>query len=153
MNSVTNGKTYYITTDKCKTITAGHICYLTENRTRKKESNEVPVICIDQLGQDYYLKSSILKEITVKEAELLQALKDNAERLKWFKEEAALRTALGLTKNTLVTVEEKKKTLKGVVRYIGRIKEPKSTYNHTDPIAGTFFGIELQVCEVCTMNK
>ncbi|XP_067086424.1 ubiquitin carboxyl-terminal hydrolase CYLD [Osmerus mordax] len=141
MNSGTDGKTYYITTDKCKTISAGHICYLSENRTRKKDSNEVPVICIDNSGLDSKMKTSILEEITVKEAELLQALKDNAERLKWFREEAALHTALGLTKDTPVTVEgEKKKKLKGVIRYIGRITDPK----YPDPIAGTFFGIELQ---------
>lgn len=91
-------------------------------------------------GLDSEIKVSSLKPITIQEAELLAALEDNTERLKWFKEEEALREALALTKDTPVIVEQKGKWLKGVIRYIGRTTAPK--YPH--PIAGTFFGIELQ---------
>ncbi|KAK5869500.1 hypothetical protein PBY51_024209 [Eleginops maclovinus] len=71
------------------------------------------------------------------EAELLQALCEDEERLKWFREGDALKTALGLTVGTPVTVEEGGKKLRGIIRYIGPITD-------AFPISGKFFGIELQ---------
>lgn len=82
-----------------------------------------------------------MKPLSEKEAELLLALPDDAERLKWFTDKAALQTALGLTEGTAVIVEEGGEELKGIIRYIGELTTP--TYR--DPLSGTFFGIELQV--------
>uniref|UniRef100_A0AAZ3SEF4 ubiquitinyl hydrolase 1 n=1 Tax=Oncorhynchus tshawytscha TaxID=74940 RepID=A0AAZ3SEF4_ONCTS len=125
-------------------INAGHICYIQESRymsrlSRSESLQELPVICMGS-SYDRFLKVNHLKPVTAKEAELLQALGDDSERLKWYLERDALSTALGLTKDTPVTVELDGKWLQGIVRYVGRLTEPK----YTDPIVGTFFGIELQ---------
>lgn len=82
-----------------------------------------------------------MEELSAEEAELLLALSVDAERLKWFKERDALRTAKGLTLGTEVTVEEGGAKLRGILRYIGRLTEP----TYSAPLPGTFFGIELQV--------
>lgn len=82
-----------------------------------------------------------MEQLSAEVAELLQALPDDAERLKWFLEGDALRTALGLTVGTAVTVEEGGEELRGIIRYIGRMTEPTSSC----PLSGTFFGVELQV--------
>lgn len=108
--------------------------------SRSESLEELPVICMGS-NLDKFLKVNHLNSVTAKEAELLQAIEEDSERLKWYLERDALDTALGLTKDTPVTVELDGKWLRGIVRYIGRITEPK----HTDPIVGTFFGIELQV--------
>uniref|UniRef100_A0A8K9XFN0 ubiquitinyl hydrolase 1 n=1 Tax=Oncorhynchus mykiss TaxID=8022 RepID=A0A8K9XFN0_ONCMY len=107
--------------------------------SRSECLQELPVICMGS-SYDRLLKVNHLKPVTAKEAELLQALGEDSERLKWYLERDALATALGLTKDTPVTVELDGKWLQGIVRYIGRLTEPK----FTDPIVGTFFGIELQ---------
>ncbi|XP_064865251.1 ubiquitin carboxyl-terminal hydrolase CYLD isoform X1 [Oncorhynchus nerka] len=123
---------------------AGHICYIQESRymsmlSRSACLQELPVICMGS-SNDRFLKVNHLKPVTAKEAELLQALGEDSERLKWYLEKDALATALGLTKDTPVTVELDGKWLQGIVRYVGRLTEPKIT----NPIVGTFFGIELQ---------
>lgn len=139
-------KMYYIIIEKqMLLINAGHICYIQESRymsrlSRSECLQELPVICMGS-RYDRLLKVNHLKPVTAKEAELLQALGEDSERLKWYLERDALATALGLTKDTPVTVELDGKWLQGIVRYIGRLTEPK----FTDPIVGTFFGIELQV--------
>lgn len=81
-----------------------------------------------------------MKELSAEEAELLQALPEDTERLKWFEERDALQTARSLTMGTEVTVEEDGKKLRGTIRYIGRIAEPA----YHDVISGTYFGIELK---------
>lgn len=141
-------KMYYIIIEKpglpMVSVNAGHICYIQESRymsrlSRSESLEELPVICMGS-NLDKFLKVNHLNSVTAKEAELLQAIEEDSERLKWYLERDALDTALGLTKDTPVTVELDGKWLRGIVRYIGRITEPK----HTDPIVGTFFGIELQ---------
>lgn len=82
-----------------------------------------------------------MEQLSAEEAELLQALPDDTERLKWFKEKNALQTALGLTKGTPVTVDQGRQELRGIIRYIGTLTEP----TFSCPLSGTFFGIELQV--------
>ncbi len=83
-----------------------------------------------------------MEELTAEEAGLLQALPDDAERLKWFRQKDALRAALGLAVGTLVTVDkEGGEELRGTIRSIGRITPP----TYSNPLSGTFFGIELQV--------
>lgn len=65
---------------------------------------------------DYAIEVSSMEELSPEEAELLQALPDDAERLKWFKEREALKTALGLKVGSAVTVEEGGEKLRGIVR-------------------------------------
>ncbi|KAK6313842.1 hypothetical protein J4Q44_G00153010 [Coregonus suidteri] len=122
----------------------GHICYIQESRymsrlSRSETLEELPVILMGSCF-DKDLNVNHLKSVTAKEAELLEALGQDSERLKWYLERDALGTALGLTKDTPVTVEMEGKWLRGIVRYVGRMTEPK----YPDPIVGTFFGIELQ---------
>lgn len=140
-------KKYYIITSKCTSysrspINAGHICnisvglYMSKHQGTK-EIKELPVTC---MGRKEHLKTSDLCSVSTKEAELLQAVEDVSERLKLFKEKKALLTAVGLIKDTPVMVEVGGEWLRGTIRYIGRITEPK----YTDAIAGAFFGIEMQ---------
>ncbi|TNN63930.1 Ubiquitin carboxyl-terminal hydrolase CYLD [Liparis tanakae] len=89
---------------------------------------------------DYELDFSCMQPLSEEEAELLQALSTDVERLEWFRDRDALRTAQGLTVGTAVTVDEGGERLRGIVRYIGRMTEP----SYTCPLPGTFFGIELQ---------
>lgn len=84
---------------------------------------------------------SCMEQLSADEAELLQALPEDTDRLKWFKEKNALRTAMGLTEGTPVTVDQGKQGLQGIIRFIGRLTEP----TFVCPLSGTFFGIELQV--------
>lgn len=88
----------------------------------------------------YDIEASCLKELSAKEAELLLALPDEAERLKKFREIDYLDAALRLTEGTEVTVNEDGKKLKGIIRYIGRLTET----SYSRPLTGTYFGIELQ---------
>lgn len=81
-----------------------------------------------------------MEGLSEEEAGLLQALPEDAERLKWFEERNALQTALTLTKGSVVVVEEEGEELRGIIRYIGELTEPR----RYRPLTGTFFGIELQ---------
>ncbi|XP_031138245.1 ubiquitin carboxyl-terminal hydrolase CYLD isoform X1 [Sander lucioperca] len=128
-------------------ISAGCICYISEYkhrsslRTRSRSPIKLPVFVMgSRSGLDYDLEVSSMEELSAEEAELLLALSVDAERLKWFKERDALRTAKGLTLGTEVTVEEGGAKLRGILRYIGRLTEP----TYSAPLPGTFFGIELQ---------
>ncbi|XP_067370088.1 ubiquitin carboxyl-terminal hydrolase CYLD isoform X3 [Channa argus] len=133
---------YFIITEKPpnpKHIEAGQICYTSEYK--HKTTSKLSVIPLSSgVGLNYDIDVNHMSPLTAEEAELLQALSNDKERLKWFRERNALRTALGLTKGVPVIVEEKKEELRGMIRYIGRLTEPK--YPHH--ISGTFFGVELQ---------
>ncbi|CAG5862983.1 unnamed protein product [Menidia menidia] len=127
-------------------IQPGRICYLPRYKYTGELSKPDPVMKLSvtvlptSTGLDYMIEKSCLGALTAEEAELLLALQDDPERLKWFRDKEALRTALGLTVGTAVTVDEDGKQLRGIIRYIGRMAEP----SYLVPISGTFFGIELQ---------
>ena len=90
---------------------------------------------------DEEVMTSDMSLLTTKEAELLYALEGDCSRLLWFQEKNVLKSAVGLTIDTPVTVIGHELQLPGIIRYIGTFREIK--YRH--PISGTFFGIELQV--------
>lgn len=95
----------------------------------------------NHLALDYDVEVNKMEGLNEQEAGLLQALSDDLERLKFFKEKNALQTALTLKVGTTVTVEEEGGELRGIIRFIGPLTKP--LYPHT--LSGTFFGIELQV--------
>lgn len=84
------------------------------------------------------LEASTLQPLSEEQACFLQAVSPSAKRLHLYLEKEALREALQLRLNDLVTVEYDSEALPGVVRYIGSIVD-----SHVLP--ATFFGIELQV--------
>lgn len=119
---------------------AGSICYLEESHyTELRKKDTVSVICIGS-SVKFELPRDILQPLTRQKAEFLLALDDLAERLNVIVHPEVLEQAAELTVDSDVIVEQKNEWLKGVVRYIGPF-EPKSM----DPIAGVFFGVELQV--------
>lgn len=141
---------YFIITRKLEAprhINAGCICYISESNHRSELSKnqslkKLRVFTMSRYTTlDYAIEVSSMEELSPEEAELLQALPDDAERLKWFKEREALKTALGLKVGSAVTVEEGGEKLRGIVRYVGRITDP----SYPCPLSGTYFGIELQV--------
>ncbi|KAF1385307.1 hypothetical protein PFLUV_G00106380 [Perca fluviatilis] len=143
-------KLYFIITRKPEFpghISAGRICYISEYkhrsslRTSSRSPIKLPVFVMGSCSViDYDLEVSSMEELSAEEAELLLALSEDAERLKWFNERDALRAAKGLAVGTEVTVEEGGGKLRGILRYIGRLTEP----TYSAPLSGTFFGIELQ---------
>lgn len=142
---------FFIITEKPQIsthINAGCICYIKEHKyttdLRRKASSltKISVVCLGlNSGLDYDLDLSMMEPLSVQEAELLQALAEDSERLRCFSEKKTLQTALSLTTGTAVTVEEEGVKLRGIIRYIGRLAEPKRPH----PISGVFFGVELQV--------
>lgn len=122
-------------------IHAGSICYMNEKQySTPKPQKEVSVICIGS-SVHYDLPLDILQPLTRQKTEFLLALESHKERLDEFVHGEALDQAVELTVGSEVTVEQKGEWLKGVVRYIG----PLSELRLLDPIAGVFFGVELQV--------
>ncbi|XP_008280019.1 ubiquitin carboxyl-terminal hydrolase CYLD [Stegastes partitus] len=127
-------------------INAGQICYMSDYKLKSQlkispSPINLRVFIMGSRSQlDYDLEFSSIKELSAKEAELLLALAEDTERLKWFEERDALQTALGLSVGTEVTVEEDGKKLRGTIRYIGGMGELICPPG----IKGTFFGIELQ---------
>lgn len=141
---------YFIITERVdypRHLNPGRLCYKSKTRytsevKRYGSASKVNVTPLaSYTNENYEIEMKSLSPLTAGEAELLLALTEDRERLKWFRQEGALQTALGLTKGTEVFVDEQGKELRGVVRYIGRLTEPR----YPDPIGGTFFGIELQV--------
>ena len=135
---------YFIITEKPEYyshINLGNICYISEQRfKRQKSSSKLPVFPFSTSScLDYDIERKCLSALPVKSAELLLALPDDAERLKWFREGAALQTALGLTSGTAVIVQAGEEELRGNIRYIGRLTKSQN------PLSATFLGIELQV--------
>lgn len=103
---------------------------------------KLPVLFLGPQAQlTYEIEVSELEELSNEEAELLQALPDDAERLKWFRQKDSLRAAMELTEGIVVTVDEAGVQLRGIIRYVGRLTEP----TYLSPTSGRFFGIELQV--------
>lgn len=144
---------YFIITEKPEYpahLKAGSICFIPEIKHKSKKnrlSSKLPVTPLrSQL--DYDIDTKCLRALRAEEAELLQALPADADRLKWFGRKDALQAALGLSPGTEVMVEEEGKELRGVIRYIGSLTEPK----YLDPLPGKYFGVELQVCfqRVCS---
>ncbi|XP_040896761.1 ubiquitin carboxyl-terminal hydrolase CYLD [Toxotes jaculatrix] len=141
----TDNNLYFIVTEKpeyFRHISSGSICYIRESTYRRHSpASKLPVIPLGSHNVlDYTINLSCMKQLSAEEAKLLIALPEDADRLKWFKEGTALRTALGLTIGTLVTVEERGQELRGTIRYIGSLTKPSAS----NPAPGTFFGIELQ---------
>ncbi|XP_022608837.1 ubiquitin carboxyl-terminal hydrolase CYLD-like [Seriola dumerili] len=127
-------------------IKAGRICYISEYKYRSElqrcdSPTKLPVYPFNShTSLNYEIDLNIMTALSAEEAELLLALPEDAERLKWFREGAALQTARGLTKGTPVIVQDGGQDLRGIIRYIGRLTKPKYPYS----LSGTFFGIELQ---------
>lgn len=137
---------YFILTEKPKFpghIDAGHLCYCRKTVYKKRgDASKLSVIPVDSFAQlDFSIEFTCLSKLSVERAELLCALQNDEERLKWFREEVALQTALELTVGTSVVVQKGAEELLGVIRYIGKNKNKKLNY----PILGRFFGIELLV--------
>ncbi|XP_029286243.1 ubiquitin carboxyl-terminal hydrolase CYLD [Cottoperca gobio] len=139
---------YFIITKKPEYpthINAGQICYISKYDFKIKSSvgsksrscRKLPVTLCSVKLSEYEIEESSMEGLSYEEVELLQALYEDEERLKWFRERETLQTALGLTKGTTVTVNEGGQKLRGIVRYIGAIEESL-------PFPGKFFGIELQ---------
>ncbi|KAA0712940.1 Ubiquitin carboxyl-terminal hydrolase CYLD [Triplophysa tibetana] len=84
------------------------------------------------------LQADLLRPLSRGAAELLLALDKHPERIMALADEALV-TSLALSKGSQVYVEFNNEWLTGVIRYIGRI-----TPCMRDPIAGVFFGVELQ---------
>ncbi|KAL6108404.1 uncharacterized protein ACO6RY_18932 [Pungitius sinensis] len=126
-------------------VSPGRICYISEAKhrslTRKSAPAKLPVyLWGSSESWDREIEAGSLEELSAEEAELLQALPDDPERLKWFRGREALQAARGLAVGTAVTVLQGKEWLRGIVRFIGRT--PTSPYAAPPP--GWFFGIELQ---------
>ncbi|KAJ7986335.1 hypothetical protein DPEC_G00338860 [Dallia pectoralis] len=132
---------YFIVIETDTFCSAGQICYIEESEYMdiiKSESLKYLPVCVVGSGQEC-LMVSFLEQVTVLVAELLIAVGEISERVRYFKEREALDEALSLTKDSEVTVEVEGTWLRGVIRYIGRITEPMTS----NPITGTYFGIEL----------
>nr|XP_046246822.1 ubiquitin carboxyl-terminal hydrolase CYLD [Scatophagus argus] len=123
-------------------VNAGRICYKSSHArsldTVRGTLEKLPVFFVDSTSPlDYNIEVSSLETLSYEEAELLQALSEDAERLKWFRDREALRAALDFTEGVEVTVEEGGEKLRGTIRYTGI-----RTYSY--PLSGRFFGVELQ---------
>ncbi|XP_005944205.1 ubiquitin carboxyl-terminal hydrolase CYLD [Haplochromis burtoni] len=140
---------YFILTKKPEWISfakAGSIVYMPENKYISEMKKSPPPLKLRMCLMNYYsridydLEANDMEQLCVEEVELLQALPDEAERLRCFRERHDLQAAMQLAIGTEVTVEEAGKKLRGIIHYIGPIKKA-SIYC---PIPGSFFGIELQ---------
>ncbi|KAG7488291.1 hypothetical protein MATL_G00033130 [Megalops atlanticus] len=123
---------------------AGHLCYIEESRYVSKIKNTetleyLPVKCFGT-SVERDVKVAAIQPLSVQEAELLQALGEDGERIRAFREREWLDHALTLKKDSQVKVEVEGEWCQGVIRYIGAITEKK----YPDPITGSYFGIELQ---------
>lgn len=134
---------YFIVIEKPKYlnhIEAGSICYTFS--TKHKSTKKLSIYFLDAVTSlPYDLELDLLRELSEEEAELLQAVRSNAERLLWSKDGDALQAALLLTEDTAVTVDHEGEKLQGIIRFVGRLREP----TFSCPLPGRFFGIELQV--------
>lgn len=94
-----------------------------------------------QTSLSYDIEVGSLEELSKAEAELLLALPNDPERLKWFGRRDCLRVASELTVGTAVDVEKDGERLRGIIQYIGRLTGSP----YSSPLSGRYFGIELQV--------
>lgn len=138
---------YFILTTKPEHpqhIDAGQLCYISKFKLRSETdigpSHSSKKLSVYFLGSradlPHEVDVSMLEELSEEEVELLQAVEDDAERLKGFREKDALLAAQDLTEGTAVTVDEAGQKLRGIIRYVGK----KNYYT-----SERFFGIELQV--------
>lgn len=117
-----------------------------ENKYISEMKKSPPLLKLRMCLMNYYsridfdLEANDMEQLCVEEVELLQALPDEAERLRCFRERHDLQAAMQLAIGTEVTVEEAGKKLRGIIHYIGPIKKASISC----PIQGHFFGIELQ---------
>ncbi|XP_026789182.3 ubiquitin carboxyl-terminal hydrolase CYLD isoform X1 [Pangasianodon hypophthalmus] len=137
-------KAYVILTKASRSVgwvRAGSICYIKENlySLNYQKKDTVPVICIGS-SITYNLPLDILQPLSRQKSEFLLAVESCEERLKEFTQSEALDQAMELTVGSEVTVAQNGEWLKGVIRYIGPLSDP----GVLDPIAGVFFGVELQ---------
>ncbi|KAG9277306.1 ubiquitin carboxyl-terminal hydrolase CYLD-like [Astyanax mexicanus] len=120
---------------------SGKICYVKEDLYSQPKKLKKDTIPVRLLGStfDRDLPLNCLHILTQEMAELLLAIDSDKDRLDACRLSESLDQALTLVKGSEVTVEQNGKWLKGVIKYIGRLNEPIM-----DPIAGVFFGVELQ---------
>ncbi|XP_051562271.1 ubiquitin carboxyl-terminal hydrolase CYLD isoform X3 [Myxocyprinus asiaticus] len=127
-------------------LNVGEICFISKERydalKKRNDTNIVPIICMGSM-LDSHLNASLLHPLTRRSAELLLALETNEERIIALKDPEALQNALDLSEGSQVYVEHNGQLLKGVIRYIGSITSPSFHFQHSCPIVGVFFGVEL----------
>ncbi|XP_068175031.1 ubiquitin carboxyl-terminal hydrolase CYLD isoform X2 [Antennarius striatus] len=140
---------YFIVTRKPEGsahIAAGHIGYASKYQYEQTAPSRPPrKVLLHLMGSASSIERidrSHLEELEAEEAELLMALPDTAERLRYFREKEALRAAQGVAVGTdvVVMVDEGGEKLRGVVRSIGR----RTAATYLSPLTGTFFEVELQ---------
>lgn len=143
---------YFILTGKPEFpqhVNPGRLCYTSKSKdiiqSEHKVSNASVKLSVYFFGScsalQYDIEKSVLEELSEEYADLLLAVQDDAERMKWFREKVALHAAQQLTEGTVVTVEENGQKLRGVIRFAGTLVKP----TYPIPLSGRFFGIELQV--------
>lgn len=143
---------YFIVTRKPEFpqhVNPGRLCYTSKCKDNIQSEHKVSNISVKLrvfvFGSNpalaYDIEKSVLEELSEEFADLLLAVQDDAERMKWFRENVALHVAQQLAEGTLVTVEENGEKLRGVIRFAGTLVKP----THPLPLSGRFFGIELQV--------
>ncbi|CAL8271281.1 unnamed protein product [Arctogadus glacialis] len=145
MESTKSDVKFFILTKKkySEHVQPGSLCYISNYRYESDCINQKrTTTLVTGMGsnRDEVVLISDMVLLSTKEAELLYALDGNDTRLKWFQEKTALKSAVGLTIDTRVTVKGYKQDLQGIIRYIGPVTE----YTYSNTISGTVFGIELQ---------
>lgn len=128
-------------------IEAGEICFIDKDiYVECKNGNNTNSLPVVRMGRSMHtdIDALLLKPLTLRSAELLLALETNIERLVALQDPKALEEASNLSLDSRVCVEYNGKWLKGVIRYIGNINSCGF-----EPIAGVFFGVELQVSSLC----
>ncbi|KAG7263092.1 hypothetical protein CRUP_000694 [Coryphaenoides rupestris] len=125
-------------------VNPGSLCYMSNKNynsemSKTKESRGLSVCCMGSPYKDR-VRMSDLKPLSTEEAALLYSLEGDTDRLKWYQQGTALRTALALTVDTPVIVEGYGH---GVIRYVGPIAKTGPSRS-LDPISARLFGIELQ---------
>lgn len=143
---MTSENLYFILTRKPEHpshISAGRICYIRKCNSSPYQKTKAVMFLGSQTPLSYDIEVGSLEELSEAEAELLLALPDDPERLTWFRRRDCLRAASELSVGMPVDVEKAGERLRGIIRYIGRLKDP----TFASPLSGRYFGIELQVRE------
>uniref|UniRef100_A0A1A7Z6F6 ubiquitinyl hydrolase 1 n=1 Tax=Iconisemion striatum TaxID=60296 RepID=A0A1A7Z6F6_9TELE len=127
-----------------KHIKPGCICFISEYKYKSgiSKSAHVKTLKVTPFPSaplDYDIDVNCMESLTPDEAGLLLPVPDD-DKLKWFRNQESIQTALRLNLGTTVVVEENGEILIGTIRYIGPVMDP--SYN--SPMTGRFFGIELK---------
>lgn len=144
---MTSEKLFFMLTrkpDHLSHINAGRICYTSkfkDSLSSHCQKTKAVQFVGSQTSLPYEIEVGSLEELSEAEAELLLALPDDPDRLKWSKQRDRLRAASELTVGTAVEVEKAGERLRGIIRYIGGLTEP----TYLSPLPGRYFGVELQV--------